>query len=123
MSNPDRTKRPDEVDALVGGWFAEHIAAEAQQILDKAGVPVSPIYSIADIFEDEQYAARGDIITPADPDIGEVPMPAVLPRFSRTPGGVRFVGPRLGEHNAAVFGGLLGLSEDEQATLRDDGVI
>lgn len=123
VSNPERTRRADEVDALVGSWFADHTAAEAQQILDEAGVPVSPIYSIADIFQDEQYAARGDIISPADPEIGEVPMPGVLPRFSRTPGGVRFVGPELGQHNAAVFGGLLGLGEAEQAALRDDGVI
>lgn len=123
VSNPERTKRPDEVDALVSGWFAEHTAAEAQHILDEAGVPVSPIYSMADIFEDVQFAARGDIITPADPELGEVPMPAALPRFSRTPGGVRFVGPNLGQHNAEIYGGLLGLSESEQASLRSDGVI
>jgi len=46
-----------------------------------------------------------------------------VPRFSRTPGGVRFVGPGLGEHNAAVYGGLLGLSEDELRALKNDGVI
>lgn len=122
-SNPERTRRPDEVDALVSDWFASHTAAEAQAILDAAGVPVSPIYSIADIFEDAQYAARNDIIAPEDPAIGPVPMPGVLPRFSRTPGGVRFVGPPLGAHNADVFGGLLGLSEDQQAELHAQGVI
>jgi formyl-CoA transferase len=122
-SNPERTKRPDEVDALVGEWFAEHVLEEAQRILDDAGVPVSPIYSIADIFADPQYEARDDIIAPSDPDIGPVPMPAVLPRFSRTPGGVRFVGPPLGAHNAEVYGGLLGLSEAEQDRLHQDGVI
>ena len=123
VSNPERSKRPDEVDALVGGWFASHTAEEAQEILDSAGVPVSPIYSIADIFSDPQYAARNDIIAPEDPQVGAVPMPAVLPRFSRTPGAVRFVGPTLGEHNAEVYGGLLGLTEAEQAELRDGGVI
>jgi formyl-CoA transferase len=123
VSNPERTRRPDEVDALVSDWFAAHTAEEAQQILDSAGVPVSPIYSIADIFADPQYAARNDIIAPEDPEVGAVPMPAVLPRFSRTPGGVRFVGPTLGEHNAAVYGGLLGLSEAEQTELRQSGVI
>ena len=122
-SNPERTKRPDEVDAMVGEWFGAHTAAEAQRILDVAGVPVSPIYSIADIFEDEQYQARKDIISPADPEIGEVPMPGVLPRFSRTPGGVRFVGPALGEHNTQVYAGLLGMTEAEQAALRSEGVI
>ncbi|MBV9595756.1 MAG: CoA transferase [Chloroflexi bacterium] len=122
-SNPERTRRPDEVDALVGGWFAEHTAEEAQRVLDAAGVPVSPIYSIADIFEDEQYRARQDIISPVDPEVGPVPMPGVLPRFSRTPGGVRFVGPALGEHNAQVYGELLGLSNAEQSRLREDGII
>jgi formyl-CoA transferase len=122
-SNPERARRPDEVDAMVSGWFAEHTAAEIQEVLDSAGVPVSPIYSIAEIFEDEQYRAREDIIAPVDPEIGAVPMPGVVPRFSRTPGRVRFVGPKLGQHNGQVYGGLLGLSEAEQAQLHEDGVI
>jgi formyl-CoA transferase len=122
-TNPHRTAHADEVDAVVGAWFAKHTAAEAQRILDAAGVPVSPIYSIADIFADPQYQARGDIVRPEDPLIGAVPMPAVVPRFSRTPGGVDFVGPTLGEHNAEVYGGLLGLSQDEQIQLHLEGVI
>jgi crotonobetainyl-CoA:carnitine CoA-transferase CaiB-like acyl-CoA transferase len=123
LGNPQRTANADAVDGVVGEWFASHTAVESQRILDDAGVPVCPIYSIADIFADPQYQARGDIIRPEDPVIGEVPMPAVLPRFSRTPGQVRFVGPALGEHNAEVYGGLLGLSANEQTRLRQDGII
>jgi formyl-CoA transferase len=122
-SNPQRAANADEVDALMGGWFACHSALEAQRILDAAGAPVSPIYSIADIFADPHYEARGDIVAPEDPVAGRVPMPAVTPRFSRTPGGVRHVGPELGAHNAEIYGGLLGLSADEQAQLCADGVI
>jgi formyl-CoA transferase len=122
-SNPQRTAHADDVDAVVAGWFAEHTAADAQRLLDDAGVPVSPIYSIADIFSDAQYLARGDIIYPEDPEIGPVPMPAILPRFSRTPGEVRFVGPRLGEHNDQIYGELLGLDDDERARLHADGII
>jgi formyl-CoA transferase len=122
-SNPDRTAHADEVDAVVGAWFGEHTAAEAQRILDEAGVPVSPIYSIADIFEDEHYKARNDIIAPADPVAGPVPMPAILPRFSRTPGAVRFPGPELGAHNTYVYCTLLGLDHAELAQLQADGVI
>src|SRR5260221_1901579 len=122
-SNPQRTAHADDVDAAVAGWFGEHTAEEYQHILDAAGVPVSPIYSIADIFADPQYLARGDIIHPEDPDIGPVPMPAIQPRFSRTPGEVRFVGPRLGEHNDQIYGELLGLDDDERARLHADGII
>ncbi|HEY3060973.1 MAG TPA: CoA transferase [Chloroflexota bacterium] len=122
-TNPARTAHADEVDGLVGGWFLEHTAADAQSILDAAGVPVSPIYSIADIFEDPHYAARADIVSVEDPMVGAVPMPAVLPRFSRTPGSVRFPGPALGQHNHDVYTGLLGLSDAELAQLAVDGVI
>jgi formyl-CoA transferase len=122
-TNPDRTANADEVDAAVGGWFAEHTAEEAQHILDAAGVPVSPIYSVADIFLDPHYLARRDIVNASDPLIGDVPMPAVLPRFSRTPGEVRHPGPPLGAHNSDVYCGLLGLSEEEVAQLRADRVI
>jgi formyl-CoA transferase len=123
LGNPQRTANADAVDAAVASWFAEHSAADAQRILDAAGVPVSPIYSIADIFEDPQYQARGDIIAPEDPEIGAVPMPAVLPRFSRTPGRVRFVGPPLGAHNAQIYGGLLGLTDPQISDLHAAGVI
>ena len=123
VSNPARTSHADEVDAVVSDWFAAHTADDAQRVLDEAGVPVSPIDSIADIFADAHYQARSDIISPSDPVVGPVPMPGVLPRFSRTPGSVRFVGPELGEHNAEVYGGLLGLSDAEQAALHADGVI
>jgi formyl-CoA transferase len=123
LGNPQRTANADYVDGLVGGWFEEHTMQDAQRILDEAGVPVSPIYSIADIFQDPHYRARGDIIAPEDPDIGPVPMPAVLPRFSRTPGSVRFVGPPLGAHNKDIYGGLLGLSQSDLAALEADGVI
>jgi formyl-CoA transferase len=121
--NPQRTANADYVDALVGAWFGERTAEEAQRILDDAGVPVSPIYSIADIFADPHYQARGDIIAPEDSEIGPVPMPSVIPRFSRTPGSVRFVGPSLGEHNQQIYGGLLGLSEADLVSLAAEGVI
>jgi formyl-CoA transferase len=122
-SNPARTAHANEVDAAVGGWFARHSAEEAQRILDEAGVPVSPIYSIADIFSDAHYRARQDIVEADDESIGSVPMPAVLPRFSRTPGAVRFPGPRLGAHNEHVYTELLGLSAAELAQLASEGVV
>ena len=52
-----------------------------------------------------------------------VPMAGVVPKLSRTPGGVRHVGPELGADTDAVLERLLGLAGDARAALRAAGVI
>ena len=122
-SNAERVANIDAVDEQVSAWFAQHDAGEIQAILDEAGVPICPIYSMADVFADPHVVARQDILVVDDPRVGPVPMPNVVPRFSETPGAVRHTGPALGEHNDDVYGDLLGLDADERAALRAEGVI
>jgi crotonobetainyl-CoA:carnitine CoA-transferase CaiB-like acyl-CoA transferase len=118
-----RAARRDEVDARVTAWTAQHPLAELQAALDAAEVPNSPIYSVADIFEDPQYRARETLTTIDDPVLGPVRMPAPVPRLSETPARISRPAPEIGEHNAEVYGDLLGLGEAELAKLRDAGVI
>ena len=122
-SNAERVANIDELDALVGAWFAQHESGEIQALLDDAGVPISPINSMADVFADPHVAARQDVVVVEDPRVGPVPMPNVVPRFSETPGAVRHTGPALGEHNDDVYGGLLDLAVDEREAVRAAGVI
>ena len=86
-------------------------------------VPAGPINTIADIFADPQFQARGDLVRMMLPDLGEVVVPAVLPKLSATPGEIRSLGPRLGEHNDEVYGRLLGLAAGEIKRLRKAGVV
>jgi len=53
----------------------------------------------------------------------ELTMQAVVPKLSETPGEARTLGPALGEHNAEVYGGVLGLDEGRIEALREAGVI
>jgi len=118
-----RVANGDAINAIVGDWCRRHSAAEIEAIMVAAEVPVSRAYSIADIAADPHYAARGDIVTVDDPTAGPLKQPAVYPRLSATPGAIQRGAPKLGEHNEAVYGGLLGLSAAEIAQLRADGVI
>ncbi|MDZ7378578.1 MAG: CoA transferase, partial [candidate division KSB1 bacterium] len=118
-----RVAHADEIHALVGEWVRQHTAAEVEAILVAAEVPVSRVYSIADIFADPHYRARQSLVEVCDPVIGPTRMQAVYPRLSETPGKISRGAPQLGEHNEEVYGELLGLSREEQQQLRELGVI
>ena len=119
----NRERDREQVDRHVGEWTAKHDRAELLRICEEAQVPCGPIYSIDEIFEDPQYEARGNILKMRDERVGELPIPNLVPRLSDTPGSVKWLGPKLGEHNDEVFKGLLGLEDDELRRLAAEGVI
>src|SRR5450755_1791721 len=98
----------DEVNRIVAQWVALSDCETVLARCAKGGVPASLIYSIADIFEDPQYRARGNIKM-ADSRIGTLAVPDVVPRLSATPGEIRWLGEGLGAQNKEIFGDLLGL--------------
>lgn len=122
-TNADRAEHAEELDELVEDWTRQHTAEEIFRILEEAEVPVGPIYSVTDIVEDHQYQAR-EMFHEAEVDgIGPVKMPGLAPKLSTTPGKVEWYGGPLGSHNDEVYGGLLGLSQDEIGRLSEEGVI
>ncbi len=123
-TNPHRVEHREEVLAIVQDWFSTQDYDEAVKLLDANGVPVSPIPSMADIFQDPQYRAREDLVQVEHPVLGRVTMPGIVPKFSATPGAVRFPAPlAIGEHNADVYQGELGLSAEELEALKAEEVI
>ncbi|BAE50937.1 CaiB/BaiF CoA transferase family protein [Paramagnetospirillum magneticum] len=112
-----------DVDALVGHWAATRPRETVMELCLDFEVPAAPLNTIADIFEDPQFQARGNLLEVADAVLGGVVVPGVVPKLSATPGRVDHLGPRLGEDNARVYGGLLGLGEAEIAELKSKGVI
>jgi crotonobetainyl-CoA:carnitine CoA-transferase CaiB-like acyl-CoA transferase len=122
-TNADRVEHADALDEELAPWFAERSTEDAVERMTEADAVVAPIYDMSDIFEDEQYAAREDIVAVDDDQLGEVKTPAALPKLSRTPGGVDHLGPRHGEHTEAVFREELGLDAERYERLREAGVL
>jgi crotonobetainyl-CoA:carnitine CoA-transferase CaiB-like acyl-CoA transferase len=54
---------------------------------------------------------------------GRLKIPAMVPKLSKTPGRTDWAGGEVGDFNDKVYGGLLGLSADEMAQLKERGVI
>ena len=113
----------DEVDRLVGRWVGSMSLEEVMEICLAHEVPSGPLNTIADIFADPHFKARGNLVSVDDPEVGEVVVPSVIPRLSETPGRIAHLGPPLGDANEDVLGNLLGLSAAEIARLRDAKVI
>ena len=81
------------------------------------------VQSGEDLWRDIHLRLRDFIISLAHPEPGPLEHPGMTVRLHDTPGGAQRPTGRLGEDNEAVFRGLLGLTADEFARLREAGVI
>jgi succinyl-CoA--D-citramalate CoA-transferase len=117
-----RGENMEELDAMISAWTRERSVEEVIELLAEAGVPTGKVFTAQDMVEDPHYAARENVVTVEDPEIGAFPMQNVVPRLSETPGEIRWTGPALGQHNEEVYGGLLKLDDDERAGLRERGI-
>jgi formyl-CoA transferase len=117
QTNAERWARREELDAAIGEWSGRLTAAEALAALDAAGVPAGPIYTAADIVEDEQYAARNMIqkfdVSTGEETLADVGFPGIVPVIGGQSLPIRNLGPDLGENTEEVLGGLLGMDRDQ----------
>lgn len=120
-----RVRHSDEINDLVASWVAARSVAEVTTALGPggAGVPCSPVYTVDRLLEHPQLLARQMLERLPHPELGSIVVPGVVAKLSETPGAIRRLGPALGEHNAEVYGEMLGLGSEEIARLRADGVI
>jgi succinyl-CoA---D-citramalate CoA-transferase len=121
--NDGRSQHVDEIDDAISAWTQRHTAQEAIRLLEAAEVPAGPIYSAAEMLEDEHYRERGVYEEVKLPGGQSVKLPTVAPKLAGTPGGLRWIGPPLGAHNNEVYRDWLGLPAAELARLKSEGVI
>jgi len=120
-SDADRTKHEPELRVLITAWTGARTVDEAVGALDAAGVPASPILSVAEAMASEHVAERGLVATVDHPVAGEIPLIRQPVRFSQFPPGPVAPPPTLGQHTDDVLGAFL--SAGEIAKLRGDGII
>ena len=122
-TNAKRTERVDEVNDLVQAWFSARDFDEAIRVLEAHDVPVGPVNTMVEVLNDPQLLERGSIIAVDDPLVGRTRVPGLVPKFSKTPGKIKHLGPAIGQHTDEILGGLLGYKSAQIADLRQRGVI
>ena len=120
--NAGRTACTEELDAAIGAWTGANNLTQVLAVLEKADVPSGRIYSIADIVGDMQYQARGMIEKHELGDNKDVLLPGIVPKLSVTPGGTKWIGPKLGAHTAEVLSAI-GVDAVAQGDLKGRGII
>lgn len=119
-----RGRNQAELDGIVEVWTRARTVAEVEAAMTAAGIPSGRIYRPPEMLADPHFAAREAIVTVDHPRWGMLPMQAPFPKLSETPSSVRSRAPeRVGQHNAEVYGELLGIGADELARLEATSVI
>jgi crotonobetainyl-CoA:carnitine CoA-transferase CaiB-like acyl-CoA transferase len=113
-SDPRRQKLVD--------WCAEHTVEEICQTLRGIDVPVAPVRSIPEVATDPHLWEREMLVKMDDPLAGEMYLPGLTVKFSKTPGKLGPV-PTPGQHTDEILGGLLGYDAARIEQLRAQQVI
>ena len=104
-------------------WTAERNAEETAELLQSQGVASIPVMGAEDRLFSEHFRERGLYSEIVHPSLGAEPIFNIMWNLSETPPSIRRHAPLLGEHNQEIFGGLLGLSQEEIHQLEEDQVL
>jgi len=118
-----RGQNQDELDEIVNAWTKTKTMDEIDDLMIENGVPAGRVYRAPEMLKDPHFAAREAIVDIEHPEIDNLKMQNVFPKFSETPTEIRWPGPKLGEHTLEVYKDVIGLSDDELDTLKEKEII
>ena len=120
--NGGRVQHEKEIDDALSAWTTEKNSTDALEVLAEARVPSGPIYNIADMMADPHFQYRGMF---ENVEINGKPLkiPAIAPKLGKNSGKTKWPGPELGAHNEEILSDILGVSAEELAMLKSDGVV
>jgi len=113
-----RMQNVQVIEAIVGGWAAQHDADDVVELLAKADVPCGKVTTIGEMVENPQLRHREQIVAIDHPTIGKLPMHGVTLRFSDTASAIRVPPPSIGQHTDEVLAEWLDLPAERIDALK-----
>ena len=105
-TNADRVANAEASEVPIRAFIAAHTLEEGMAFFEQNEITAAPVYDIDQFIADPHVQARGIVVDLPDKDMGTIPMHAVVPRLSASPGALRRPAPELGEHTAEVLARL-----------------
>ncbi len=121
-TNAARLAHIDLVDDAIQAFIGARSREQVLHHFEATEVTVGPVMAPDELLDDDFVRERQSLVAVPDADMGRMPMHNVVPRFSRTPGGIRSPAPALGEHNRQVLAEF-GVTEEDLAALAAQGVV
>jgi crotonobetainyl-CoA:carnitine CoA-transferase CaiB-like acyl-CoA transferase len=112
-----------EIQPQLIAWFKQHTCADVVKRAMAQRLDISIVQSAKQLAENEMFEARKFMVEPVHPVAGKMRFPGAPCKFSATPAPTPRAAPLLGEHNAAVYGGMLGYSPEKLEKLHQAGTI
>jgi crotonobetainyl-CoA:carnitine CoA-transferase CaiB-like acyl-CoA transferase len=117
-----RGQNADAIYPLLQEWTMQYGKNEIMENCQAAGVPVTAVFTVPEAAEHPHLKARGYIVEIEHPVLGRKKYLGAPFKLPACPGGPSEPAPLLGQHSESVFEGL-GVSSDEIANLREQGVL
>lgn len=92
-----------ELAEAIEAWAAELTTNEAVALLNGAGVPSSPIATVAEAWSSDQVSARELASVVEHPELGRLMVPEQPVQFSQVPRGHRRSAPALNAHEDEIL--------------------
>jgi crotonobetainyl-CoA:carnitine CoA-transferase CaiB-like acyl-CoA transferase len=118
-----RGRNQIELDALIDAWTRTLTIEQVDALMIEHSIPAGRVYRAPEMFADPHFKAREAIVEVETERFGKLKMQGAFPKFSATPSCIRSPAPSLVGHNAEIYGGMLGLNENEIAELKAEGAI
>ena len=112
-TNPKRVACRNILFPILSEIFSTRSTAEWISLLEKAGIPAGPIFTVEEVLEHEQTKAREMVVAMEHPKAGRIRLTGIPIKLSDTPGKIKTPPPVAGQHTEEILRNVLGYSKEK----------